>query len=152
MALVILAMPALVLSAGFVLDYGLLFLIRQELQAVADMAALAGVQEVDLEALSRGERRFLPAAPRARAAECARLNLAALDRPWLVAERTEVETTVYEPEPEDPLFHHGDRRLLTDPTLCVVIRARVKPPFLSIWHRELEIEVHADASVLPIDG
>src|SRR5690606_8648028 len=58
-ALVALVLPVLILSAGLVVDVAYLFWMRAALQATADFAALAGAQNIDLEALAQGERRLL---------------------------------------------------------------------------------------------
>lgn len=149
LALVVLCMPAFIMLAGLALDCGLLFVMRQELQAIADFGALAGVQEVDLEALSAGERRFLPQAPVLAATQYVRQNVASASRPWLKLEQVDVEARTYEPDPGQEVFHHRDGRPLKDPTVCVTVRAEIRSPLIGLLRGPLRLEAHADASILP---
>lgn len=151
LALVALCMPAFMMLAGLALDCGLLFVMRQELQAIADFGALAGVQEVDLEALSAGERKFLPQAPVLTATQYVRQNIASALRPWLKPKQVHVEARTYEPGPGREVVHHGDGRLLRDPTVCVTVRAEIRPPLIGLLRGPLCLEAHADASILPRD-
>ncbi len=75
-ALVVLFMPVALACAGIAVDLGLLFTARKCVQAACDLGALAGVQELDWEALAEGRVVIREEDARNKALEIAWLNMA----------------------------------------------------------------------------
>lgn len=75
-ALVILFMPVALACAGIAVDLGILFTARKCVQAACDLGALAGVQELDWEALAEGRVVIRKEDARNKALEIAWLNMA----------------------------------------------------------------------------
>ncbi|HEX6990225.1 MAG TPA: pilus assembly protein TadG-related protein [Bacillota bacterium] len=147
-ALVALALPVLILSAGLVVDVAYLFWMRTVLQATADFAALAGAQNVDLEALARGERRLLVEPAAADARTWVRLNLAAHPATARYQDEADIDVVVTNAGPDHPARQRWTGRLLTDPTVSVRIGLRVKPFLVRSVLSEVEVAAVADASLL----
>jgi len=150
--LVVLLLPLLVVVAGLVADMGILLYVRHLAYAAADLGALAGAQNVDLERLAGGER-WIEEGPARRDAEAwARNNLEVNFPGRGVESRAEVRVEVYNPI---PAHYPGDRytgRVLRDPTVCVLINLPVRLRFLSMLVPEVNLTVHADASVVERKG
>lgn len=144
-----LALPLYVLALGLVADAGYLFASRTLASAVADAAALAGVQELDLVRLARGERYLIPAAAEAAARAVAEANLDA-GFP-LAAHPHRVNVAVINASPGKPSIHPVTGRLLRDPTVFVEVKVRVPLRFTPAAG-SVEITGRADASVLPRSG
>lgn len=54
-ALVALFLPIAILCVGIVVDLGLIYVVQKSVRSACDLGALAGLQELDWEALARGE-------------------------------------------------------------------------------------------------
>ncbi len=147
-ALVALFLPVMVLAAGFVLDLGLVFAVRQMAYGAADLAALAAVQDLDLDRLALGEL-FLVAEAARRDARAYALNNLRSNLPGTDVDATaQVAVEVYNPEPGHPLRHRVTGRRLATPTVSVAISLPVHTYFLAPLAREIPIRVRADASVV----
>jgi len=148
-ALVILFLPGLVGVLALVVDLGLLLQARTALQASADLAALAGVQELDLVALAQGTPRLLPEAARAVAESYAGANvLHQLGNEARGVLRVTVE--VYNASPAQPLIHLHTGRVLEVPTVSVRLQLPVRlvlAPRL-LGRSDYLVETHADAAVV----
>ncbi|REJ38400.1 MAG: hypothetical protein DIU84_00205 [Bacillota bacterium] len=147
-ALVALALPVLILSAGLVIDVAYLFWMRTAVQAAADFAALAGAQNVDLEALAQGQRLLLVEEAAADARHWARLNLAAHPATAGYQDAALVEVVVTNAAPGAPARQRWTGRLLTDPTVSVRISLRVRPFLIRSLVPEVEVSALADAALL----
>ncbi|HEY8449696.1 MAG TPA: pilus assembly protein TadG-related protein [Bacillota bacterium] len=148
-ALVALAMPVLLLAAGLVVDIAYLFWMQAQLQAAADMGALAGAQNVDLEALARGERRLIPSSAAEDARRWALDNLAAnLPTALAGAKPVEVAVEVYNAAPEAPRRQRWSGRVLTEPTVSVRVSLTVPTLLLGWLVPEVPLAAMADASLL----
>ena len=143
--LVLLFLPCLLAAAALVIDVGALLLARAQLAAAADMGALAGVQDLDYELLARGQIVILESEAVADAVSWVRANLAG--RAFLVEEAISVRVSVRNMPRGGGATCPVTGRTLLQPTVCVLIQAVVRPPFLpaSGW---VTMSVHADASVV----
>lgn len=74
-ALVVLFLPAAVLSIGIVADLGVVFAARRLVQAACDLGALAGCQELDWDLLAQGTVFIDEARGKAKALEYTMANL-----------------------------------------------------------------------------
>lgn len=149
--LTVLVLPALIVGLAGLADVGAVALARVCVQSAADLAALAAVQEVDLERLAEGERLILVHEAKAAASEYAESNLHRLN-PMLADNQTpQVRVDVYNASVESPIEHPGTRRVLTDPTVCVSIEARIRLP-MGLFGRSVRVRVSADATVLGPQG
>jgi len=146
-AITALALPAMILAAGLVTDAGMVIWVKACAQSAADLAALAAVQEIDLDKLALGERWLVEPIALERAVSVARDNLArggeALD-----ADNAVVRVLVFNMKEGETVFHPGDRRPLRDPTVCVTIEVKARLPFLSPIKVLGAVFAHADASVV----
>ncbi len=147
LVLVLLALPAFVLLLGLVVDVGLLYLARVQLRAALDMGALAGAQELDLDALARGELRLVEEAARREATALTRRNLVAAFGAE-VLDRAVIRVVVYQAGPTAPLVHQVTGRSLVDPTVGVVAEVPVRLAVLGRLLPEVTLRAHADASVV----
>ncbi len=147
-AVVVLFLPCLLAGAALVIDVGVLLTTRAQMAAAADMGALAGVQDLDYELLAEGRVVIRAATAISDATTWVEQNLAR--RPFLEPGSTRVTVTVCNTEVEG-----GDGRpacpvtgrLLQQPTVCVVVRAAARLPFLP-RSAPVSVRVHADASVV----
>ena len=145
MVLTVLFFPVFLLSMAMVMDVGRLFEAKLLAQSAADMGALAGVQELDMAQLAKG-RQVLVAPSAERAAErLTKENLAkSFGQGWGHV-TSEVVVRVYSATAAAPVHHLGDGRLLTEPTVCVVVHV---PLSLVLFPgRSADVVVHADAAV-----
>lgn len=144
--LLVLFLPLSFLLLALAADAGALLAARGLVHAAADLAALGGVQEIDLERLAAaGERVLRPeAAERAREVAAAILAGNRLGGPG-----SRVTAAVLDASPSHPRRHPWSGRLLRDPTLAVRVGAPVPLAFSGPAHRSAWVEALADASVLP---
>ncbi len=145
--LVVVMLPVLVLAFAFVADGGGVLLRRSLAFAVADVAALAGVQELDLERLIQGDRWIIPDAATTRATEVAE---AALWENGIGSSDRVVRVRVINASQVAPRKHPVTGRTLRDPTVSVEVKLRVPLNLTNanggagVW-----VTGQADASVLP---
>lgn len=143
--LVVLFLPLTVLLLGLVVDLGLLFSTRLTMLAAADLGALAGVQEVNLERLAKGQ---LWLEEETASAEATKVTLDNLNQNPVLGPVGEIKVKTINADTKNPLPHPVTGRLLTDPTVTVQVKVFFRPPFLSQVFPEIPIQVHADASLL----
>ncbi len=148
-ALVICMLPVLVITMAFAVDLGLLVWYRFTLMDVADLSALAGVQELDLEALADGEPRLLSGEATAAAVDYARANVQArLGATALNA--LEMHVQIYNGSEDSPLIHAHCGRELIHPTVCLQLSLPV--PFVLVGHlsgrEDIRVTAHADAAAV----
>lgn len=147
-AMVVLALPVLLLTSALVVDVAYWFLVRASLQSAADLAALAAAQNVDLTALAQGERQILPEPARREARQWVYDNLQSNRVTAQLLDRVDVTVRVYNPQPEAPVRHEFSGRLLYDPTVTVQLLIDA-PTFLAgMVVSSVPIRVLADASLL----
>ena len=146
--LTILVLPVLLASSAFAVDVGLMAWLRGTAQAAADLGALAGVQEIDVVRLARGERWINEGAAMARAKEVALENLTRNVKTLDPSREVVVKTRVFNLPDGEAAVHPGNGRVLKDPTVCVTIEVSTRLPFLSLVRRNVAVVVHADASVV----
>ena len=146
----VLWLPVLILLLGIVADVGRLYTLRSVAQTAADMGALAGVQELDLEALAEGtlwvnvdeaqrEARNL-------ALEVAQKNL---DRS---VQSVKVESIAINATPLVPATHPWTGRRLETATVSVTVDAVARTYFLSMLMPRVNLGARGDASVLERPG
>jgi len=152
LVMTMLFLPVVVMALGIVTDLGVLLVARRTAYGVADLAALAAAQEVDLESLSGGIIALKSGAAQAAALEWARTNLASLFPSWPAGYQPQVNVRVYNATPSGPSFHNGNGRRLEYPTVCVSLQVPVSMPFYVGPNRVLMVPAHADASVVPRPG
>jgi len=147
--LTLLSLPLLILLLALAADAGALFAARGLAHASADLAALAGVQELDLERLAAGERFIMPGAAAAWARQVALANLEGnIPRLPGAGAAPRVEVLVVNASPASPRQHPWTGRPLYDPTVAVRVAVPV-PLAFSGPGRSLWVTARADASVLP---
>ncbi|MDI3317462.1 MAG: pilus assembly protein [Bacillota bacterium] len=142
----VLALPAFLLVLALVADVGRFFVLHSLAQSAADLGALAGVQELDLERLAEGERRLRTWEAEAAARAVADANA----REALAGDRYDLESLAINADAGAPRRHPWSGRLLRDPTVSVRIRVRAHSFFLA--GREVPIRVQGDASVMERPG
>ncbi|MCL6581720.1 MAG: hypothetical protein K6U08_08935 [Firmicutes bacterium] len=146
-ALVALFLPCLLAAAALVLAVGALLVARAQLRAAADMAALAGVQDLDWDLLAQGVVYLREEEATADALAWLRANLDG--RAFLEEGRAEafvrVLNTVDPTGSPVPAACPVTGRTLDAPTVCVLVRAEVRLPLLP---GPVTVSVHADASVV----
>lgn len=138
-------LPLVILLLALAADAGTLLAARGTAYAVADVAALAGVQELDLDLLAQGERHILSGPAESQAHAVALRNLAENG----LKDITRVEVTVINASARSPRYHPWTGRLLTDPTVAVGIQIDMPLHFPSAAWRRARVAARADASVLP---
>lgn len=141
-----LLLPVVLASLALVADVGYLLWVRAALQAAADLGALAGAQELDLEALAEGRRALAPTAGSS-ARRWAGENLAAHPATARWADLAEVGVLVIQADEQAPARHPWTGRTLRDPTVAVRIRLRVPLPWFGRPLGPVEVVARADASV-----
>ena len=148
-ALVICMLPLLIVVMALVIDVGVLVWYRFALINTADLAALAGVQELDLNALAQGEPRLIPEAARATVIDYARCNLQAKLGNQALQE-LEIQVDIYNGSPTDPVIHAGCGRQLIHPTICLRISMPVKLVFISkvLGQEQFVVRTHTDAAAV----
>lgn len=147
LVLVVLFLPALLLVAGAVTDLGILFVSRHLAYHAAELGALAGAQDVDLDALEQGDLQLLGPQATAAAEDYARRNLSRSFPRLDLGQDAAVHVQVYNASAAAPVRHRDTGRLLVDPTVSVAIRLDVPLHFLRPLKPWAELHVHADASV-----
>lgn len=145
---VILFLPIAALIVGLVLDVGYLFVARYQAGVAADLGALAGAQDVDLERLATGERWLVEEQARRDANDWTRANLRA-SLPHGQGEEATVQVRVYNATAKHPLVNEVSGRILTDPTVVVSVEVPVRLHFVAFLARRVLVRVSADASVVP---
>lgn len=144
--LLVLFLPLSFLLLALAADAGTLLFARGLVRAAADLAALGGVQEIDLHRLAETGERVLRPEAAARAREVAAAVLAA-NR--LGGSGKRVTAAVLDAAPSRPRRHPWTGRLLRDPTLAVRVGVPVPLAFSGRAHRSAWVEAVADAAVLP---
>lgn len=145
--LFLLSLSCMILLLALVINAGNLFRFRTLTHAVADMAALAGAQELDLELLARGERALIPEAASRQARQVAWAAMAANLPPGITSFR--VDVTVINASSTEPGIHPWTYRRLFDPTVSVRVNVSVPLYLAGPTHRSVWTGARADASVLP---
>lgn len=148
-AWVALSLPLLIICLSLVVDVGRWFVRKSAAVAIADMAALAGVQELDLERLAGGERYLLVDQARSRAIETAVVNL---ERNSLAGSIKGLRAEVLNASENRPLRHPVSGRVVVDPTVFVEIRLGGPRTMVPLIGAAAEVSGRADASVLPRTG
>lgn len=148
-AWVALSLPLLLVCLSLVADVGRWFIRKSTVVAIADLAALAGVQELDLERLAAGERYLVVDQARVQAIQTATINL---ERNALAGSVNGIRAEVLNASATSPLHHPVTGRVLVDPTVFVEIRVRGPALITSLIGAGMEVSARADASVIPREG
>lgn len=143
LVLVVAVLPVLVAAMALVVETGRLFVLARWVQAAADLGALAGAQEVDLERLAVGERCLDEERARKEAERVTEDNLRDLGG---VVGSSRVRVYVINVA-DGPSPHPLTGRLIRDPTVSVWVEVTV-PVRLAWWTRDVCLGAHADASVV----
>lgn len=147
MILTLLILPLLLAAVLATMDLALYYQKAGHHHAIADLAALSGVQELDLDELGEGRRIFKPSA-QSEARKMAQQNLHEM-KERLGQERVDVYVLQTEGR-SGTVRHPATGRRVQDPTVSVRIQARYQPKWLlRVIVRSLPIDVVADASVFP---
>jgi len=148
LVLTMLMLPVLLLLLSGLIAIAQLFTVRAHLHAVADMAALAAVQELDLERLADGEVILDEAAARARALEAVQSNVVPGGGAVLISS---IEVSVYNPTGRKRPVDKISGEKLRWPTVCVSIEAAARVSWLLAvpgLPKTVTIRVHTDAAVV----
>jgi uncharacterized membrane protein len=143
LVLVVAFLPVLVAAMALVVETGRLFVLARWAQAAADLGALAGAQEVDLEQLADGERYLDEERARLAADRITTDNLRDLGG---VVGSSRVQVYVINVA-EGPTIHPRTGRFIRDPTVSVWVEVSV-PVHLVWWTHQVRLAAHADASVV----
>lgn len=135
----ILFLPVLFAVLILLIDIGWLVHVRQVMQNAADLGALAGVQELDLEKLAEGKLELTDRAEW----EAERIWRANLEGFWDGKIVVEDEIEIHNPAPRSQDRISGETH--RTPTVCIVLEARVPVPLPLL--QSSRVRVHADASV-----
>ena len=117
LALVAVFLPVAVLTVGMVLDLGIVYFARRAVQGACDLGALAGVIELDWDALASGDVRIDPAIGETKAVRVARENIEALG------------SAIREVFVSAHVFNAPDRE---EPTVRVECRFKIEAHFLGL--------------------
>lgn len=147
MVVVVLFLPVLLLSTGLVTDLGLLFVSRNLAYQAAELGALAGAQDVDLNALGQGRLVLLESRAADDASSYAWRNLTRSFPRLDLSQSGRVAVEVYNASTASPARHRQTGRLLVDPTVSVTVELSVPLYFLRPLRSKADLRVHADASV-----
>lgn len=142
--LVVAFLPVLAAVMGLMVETGRLFVLSRGVQAAADMGALAGAQEVDLDRLAEGERFLDEERAKVQAERITRQNLRALG--GVLGEAGRVQVYVINVA-DGPAAHPRTRRPIRDPTVSVWVEVTV-PVHLVGSASAVQLSAHADASVV----
>lgn len=141
----ILSLPAIMALMILITAAGSLYITRGRLQTAADMAALAGVQELDWDRLAEGQPYLRTEEARAQALASLHLNLQEIREARVDEAETVVE--VINASPESPVQHPRTGRWLEYPTVWVLIEVQVTAAGLG--ERQVRLGASADATVEP---
>lgn len=146
--LTILLLPVMILSLALVADVGQVLLARHQVQAAADLAALAACQELDPDRLRHGELVLVPDRARATARDYALGNLERAFPGADLSQHAVITVAVHNPTPWAPGRDLVTGRELVHPTVCLLIDFAVPLRLLRVPGGRVWIRVHADASVV----
>ena len=149
--LLVIFLPVLLLIMALVIDVGLLATARNNLQAAADMGALAAAQNLDLKELQVGEIVILEKEAIKDGKLWTEENLFRNLPNLIECDETIVKVKVYNGSADRFMYDQYSGRRLEDPTVCIVIEASHKFYFIHGVFGKQKIIVHADASVLKRD-
>jgi len=145
--LLLACLPWMILALALTVDAGAVLLARARLQSVVDLGALAGVQDVDLDALAQGEVRLMPAAARDDAASWVDANLRAAGLDGQGGEEgADVQVRVVNPDDGPACWDRVTSRRLLEPTVCVWARLPLSLALMPAGDH-VGVEAHADAAV-----
>lgn len=133
-------MPLMLTLFGLVLDFASLSIVRTQLQAAADHGSLAGVQELDFDALALGRCLLNKDTAIVVARQYVMDNLSRSLSSALLG-GCEITVNAYNP---GSAGWHGNT--LEYPTVCVEIYLSIVLPLTRIAR---VVRVHADASLVP---
>jgi hypothetical protein len=138
-------LPLLLAALLASISIGEAIVFRHLVGHAADLGALAAVQELDMDALARGELVLLPEEARSRAAEYVLANLHLMFPNQ--AQAFSVSTEVINPSQggaTDPVTG----RIHKWPTVCVLVQTSL-PVGIGPLSADIPIKAHADASAVP---
>jgi len=142
-----LSLPVLIMLLTLCIEAGRLFYVRSVMQALADHAVLAGVQQLDYEALAEGTIRLVPEEARQRTELTLDDNLKVMGLARWSTVRI-IQLRVYNAAPGAPIRDAWSGQYHEYPTVCLVLESRVTP-LLPVPLQAISLRVHADASVEP---
>lgn len=146
--LMVMILPAMLIATALAIDIGMVAWARAAAQAAADLAALAAVQEIDLDLLAQGKRRLIEDIAVDRAHAVVRDNIARSGPALGPASQVAITVLVLNPGEDGAVTHPRDGKRLSDPTVCVTVETRTWLPLLSAMGHGLVVGAHADASVV----
>jgi uncharacterized membrane protein len=136
---------------ALVIDVGFLAVVRNKMQAAADFGALAGVQNLNLEALQEGSIVLDSYAAKKDAKRWTEENVFRNLHPFIDAKDLEVSIKVHNSYPDKISYDCYNGRMISVPTVCVMIESDHQFYFIHGVFGKQKIVVHADASVLTKD-
>ncbi len=149
--MLIIYLPVLLLVMALVIDVGLLAITRSKIQAAADFGALAGAQNLNLEALQEGMIILDERMAKKDALRWTEENILRNLHPFISDQYLDISINVYNASAGIGLYDYHTGRIIYDPTVCVVIEAKHHFYFVHGIFGDQDIVVHADASVLTKD-
>lgn len=149
--LVVIWLPLILVCAALVTDLGRAIVARGRIQAASDFAALAAVQNVDLDRLYEGVPVLLEDRAIDDAVNWAQQNLYASLPRINANDRVLVEPSVYNGSHTSPLVNRRTGRVINDPTVsvCVEVPWSTKGSWLPI---RCLLRAIGDASVMRISS
>ena len=144
----IIYLPVLLMIMALVIDVGLLIVIRNKLQAAADFGALAGAQNLNVQALQEGSIILDDSSAKRDATEWAEENVLRNLHPFMERLDLIITARVYNGSAANTLYDWHTGRAINDPTVCIVIEAVHQFYFIHGVFGDQWITVHADASVM----
>ncbi len=144
-ALVILWIPVLLTAAAVAVETGRLLSARYELQAAMDLAALAGAQSVDWDALAEGHVVLCEDEAAAKALQYAEQNVINLSG----EEPGSVEVWVINTSEDDPALHPITGAEVQHPTVVVRCEAPGPESWFDLWRHPITLVAEADAALRP---
>jgi len=144
-ALVILWIPVLLTASAVAVETGRLLSARYQLQAAADLAALAAVQSVDWDALASGEVMLCVKEAETKALQYAEENVIKLSG----REVDRVQVWVINASGDAPVDHPVTGAAMHHPTVVVRCEAPGPQSWFDLWRHPVMLEAEADASLRP---
>lgn len=145
MLITLLALPVMVSLVLLISAAGSLYASRGRLQAAADMAALAGVQELDWDLLAQGRAYLIEDRARQKSLETLWLNLGFI--PGVDLDEAETSVEIINAAPDDPIRHPRTGRWVEYPTVWVWLEVPVM--VAGLGERQARLWASADATVEP---
>lgn len=143
----VLCIPVFMLLMALVFDFGVILIVRSAMRTAADLGTLAGVQDVDLDALYQGNLTILEPQAAIDTIECAKWNLDLNAFAPSTKESMKIFVDILNPD-GGQLRDTITGRKITQPTVCMELSTIIGPWVFWSNRGNLALKVHSDASML----